>query len=267
MDYKIIIDDLFKAAKSADEFEYACAMLNFRGMEDIGWDPLQETIYVYEDLTGLLSAPLRQDTRVRLALLLYCHLTEAEDVYRIIYNMLRITQGHRYSAFPFEPLVIRRRNGDRIDPSVRKIVNEIETYARTIIRPVVGDMFRESVNHELRNAFYHSDYTIYNGEFRSRHAWFLHEDNVRSQVLSQEELNQLINSGISLFQDFMSVYMKHRRSYRSNKIVQGRFTHDDSYAPITLLARRPHGLYGFRGTSYDGPGVNPQGDATPPPTT
>jgi hypothetical protein len=256
MDYTKDLNKLFKAAKANDEFEYACALLNFQGVQDEGWDPLQETIYLYEDLTGLLAAPLKPDTRARLALLLYCHLTEAEAIYRVIYNMLRITQGNRYSAFPFEPLVRKFKNGDRIEPTVRKIVSEIDNYSQEIGFNEIGNLAKYCVNHELRNAFYHSDYNLHNGEFRSKGSWFVHADNVRSQVLSNEELTTIINAGIGFFQSFMTVYMKHRRSYRANKVVQGRLTHDDSYIPITLTAKRPEGLYGFQSIGgYDDPAV------------
>jgi hypothetical protein len=40
MDPGRIFDDLFVRARQADEFEYACALLRVRGMEDFGWDPL-----------------------------------------------------------------------------------------------------------------------------------------------------------------------------------------------------------------------------------
>lgn len=38
-----VFGQLFNQARSADEFEYVCALLRIRGMEDEGWDPLEET--------------------------------------------------------------------------------------------------------------------------------------------------------------------------------------------------------------------------------
>lgn len=35
-----IFDELFVRARDTDEFEYACALLRIRGLEDAGWDPL-----------------------------------------------------------------------------------------------------------------------------------------------------------------------------------------------------------------------------------
>jgi hypothetical protein len=255
VEYGKTIDKLFKAAKAKDEFEYACTLLNFEGVQDAGWDPLQETIYIYEDIMGLLSAPLRADTRTRLALLLYCHLTEAQGIYKIMYNMLRVTQGDRYSAFPFHPLRRKLRNGETVEPTVRRIVREIDDYSSSNDWSEIGTIFKGTVNHELRNAFYHSDYTLHRGEFRAKGSWFMHANNVQSPVLSPDELSAIINAGINFFQAFMDTYTRHRRSYRANKKLQGRFSHDDSYASVTLLAKRAHGLYGFSGTGYDAPGV------------
>jgi hypothetical protein len=54
-----IFDDLFTRAREADEFEYACALLRVRGMEDVGWDPLEETAALFNGIASLLQAPLR----------------------------------------------------------------------------------------------------------------------------------------------------------------------------------------------------------------
>lgn len=239
------IDRLFRVAKRSDEFEYVCALLRVRGSEDAGWDPLQETTYLYEDLTGLMTAPLNHETRVRLALLLYCHITEAEAVYHILYNMLSITQGCRYNSFPFNPFVTIRRDGTRREPATRTIVNEIQRYSSEIGMGSMGDVLKHCINHELRNAFFHSDYTLHDGEFRSKGSWFTHRNGIRSQALNQEELNNIVGAGITFFRDFMTVYQRHRDSYTSDKVVQGRFSHDESYVPITILADENYGLHGF----------------------
>jgi hypothetical protein len=44
-----IIDGLFAQAKAADEFEYACALLRVRGVEDYGWDPLVGTKQLFNE--------------------------------------------------------------------------------------------------------------------------------------------------------------------------------------------------------------------------
>jgi hypothetical protein len=104
MDAARIFDDLFGRAREIDEFEYACALLRVRGMEDFGWDPLEETAALFNDIGSLLEAPLTDYARVRLGLLLYSHLTEVDAIYQILANMIEITAGERYVMDPFHDL-------------------------------------------------------------------------------------------------------------------------------------------------------------------
>jgi len=96
-----ILDSLFTRARAKDEFEYVCALLRIRGLEDAGWDPLEETQSLYRDLVGLMDGPLRDDTRLRLGLLLYCHLIEVDAIYGILENgrkvLLHLALGSRES--------------------------------------------------------------------------------------------------------------------------------------------------------------------------
>ena len=71
MDAAGIFERLFNQAREADEFEYVCALLRIRGMEDAGWDPLEETQHFYNDIGALMEAPLNDYARIRLGLLLY----------------------------------------------------------------------------------------------------------------------------------------------------------------------------------------------------
>jgi hypothetical protein len=88
-----VFEALFCKAKEKDEFEYACTLLRVRGLEDPGWQPLDETQALFDDLSALIAGPLRDDTRVRLALLLYCHLIEVDAIHEVLDNMVRVTGG------------------------------------------------------------------------------------------------------------------------------------------------------------------------------
>jgi hypothetical protein len=74
MDARRIFEELFNRAREADEFEYACTLLRLRGMEEAGWDPLEETAALFKDVGSLLQTPLNDLARIRLGLL--PHLTE-----------------------------------------------------------------------------------------------------------------------------------------------------------------------------------------------
>jgi len=99
--YSDIINDLFIKAKEKDEFEFCCTLLRIRGNESAGWDSLEESYSLITNILSIISAPIDNLFRVRLLLLLYCHITEMNDFYNIVANLLWILLGERYHINPF----------------------------------------------------------------------------------------------------------------------------------------------------------------------
>lgn len=246
MDAKRILDDLFNKAKAKDEFEYICAILRIRGMESAGWDPLQETRIMFADLVTLIEAPLRGDTKIRLLLLLYSHLLEADAIYDIIENMLRTIEGKRCRIAPFQELFKKGKEPFKIlAPSAKKVVEYLREHATRIGENELSSLLEWMFNEEIRNAFFHSDYTIFQDEFRSRNAQFCDQNKITHSI-KLNKLVELINRGIAFFQNFMSVYGEHILSYKESKIIPGRFGSDGSIVPIELIVDPEHGIHRFR---------------------
>lgn len=244
--YLTILEQLFDKARKQDEFEFAFTLMRFQGVQAPGWDTLKEADYLYQDIVGLLQSPVKDDTKVRLALLLYCHITEIDAIHLVIHNMLRVIDGERYSAFPFQSLVRKRKNSmlDSVPPSSKAKVKFIRDYAEKLGEKDVVEVLDEVYNEALRNAFFHSDYTLYNNELRSHNSWFDHGNNTRSQVMTGQELQDQLNAAIEFFQAFMRIYIRNIRSYKENKEITGRFGHNDEVVPMRLLADKKYGLYG-----------------------
>lgn len=242
-------DSLFKKAKAVDEFEYACTLLRFRGVEAAGWDPLRETGALASDLFALIQTPLHPHTRVRLALLLYCHLTEVDAIYEILENMLRVVDGDRYSGWPFERLA-----RGKTPPSAARVVDALAKHARDSRRRKLADLLEWEFNSEVRNAFFHSDYILHDKELRSRGALFVQPNGVRAPSMSFEQLQELFNRGLLFYEIFMNTFEQHIRSYKKDREIEGRFGPEGEQVPLTLLADERRGLYGVRST---GPGHDP----------
>lgn len=83
-----MIGDLFNKAKEKDEFEFCCTLLRGRGKESAGWDSLFESYNLIKQTLSLISAPVDGLFKIRLLLLLYCHITEMNDFYSIVANLL-----------------------------------------------------------------------------------------------------------------------------------------------------------------------------------
>ena len=247
------IDELFVRAKNESEFEYVCALLRIRGIEDQGWDPLEETIQLFNDMINLIQAPLRDSTRLRIGLLAYCHITEVDAIYSIIENMLRIIEGKRASIDPFWDIYKPRNKkmeitkAFNIQPlSKKEVVKHLIKHASKIKENEVSEVIKEIYNDDVRNSFYHSDYIIYKDEYRIRKA--------RSKLgglgtitIKISDLLEIINNGIHYYEAFMNVYSKHITSYKETKIVYGHISGEENDPePIELLVVSKKGVYGFK---------------------
>lgn len=249
MDAAGILDRLFNKAREEDEFEYICALLRIRGMEDEGWDPLEETQRLYDDVGSLMEAPLNPYAQIRLGLLLYSHLTEVDAIYMILANMVEITAGERCVMNPFDDLYRTRGGtfGDRIPPSARAVVERLKERAAQRGCTELVELLNSFFNDAVRNAFFHSDYILHEDEFRSREARFIDENNVRTSSLKLDVIFDLINRSAAFFHDFMQTYGAHRLSYKEPKVVRGRIGPGGAYEDIALLVHPTGGVYGFRG--------------------
>ncbi len=250
MDPKTILNDLFLKAKLKDEFEYICALLRIRGMESAGWDPFEETQQLFNDMVSLAQGPLRGDTQVRLLLFAYCHITEVDAIYYVLENMLRTIEGERCSVSPFMQLYGKKKSMfDSKPPSAKQVVKSLQEHAEKLDEKDISALLTWMFNEQVRNAFFHSDYTIFKDEFRSREANFK-TNNIITKSMKLNELLELINRGLSFFQEFMSVYSEHRLSYKEPKIIHGRIGADGGSEPVELIiGDKGGGVCGFKSVS------------------
>jgi hypothetical protein len=216
-------------------------------MEDAGWDPLDETQGLVEDLVRLTEAPLNDYTRLRLGLLLYSHITEIDAIYVMLVNLIEITAGARYTMDPFQDLygAQSRPRYQQVPPSATRVVDRVVERAEERGYPQIAELLQSFFNNDVRNAFFHSDYVLYRDEFRSREGTFLVDDG-RWSSLKLDVIADLINRSIHFYGSFMAVYSEHRASYTEDKEIEGRLGPNDSTIPVTLMASPERGLYGFR---------------------
>lgn len=233
------LDNLFREAKAKDEFEYACSLLRIRGMEDPGWDPLHETHQLIQDMLRLLNVPLLYFTQLRLALLTYCHLTEVDAIYSVIENLLLTIEGKRCSVEPFWELHKgKSQKGERRPPSASKVVIFISDHARKLGQEGIAEILAEMFNDKIRNSFFHSDYILFEDEYRSRE---------KNLVIKLSELVELMNRGIDFYQAFMEIYLSHRTSYKEPKIIMGYMRgKDNPPIEVELITNSIRGLIGIR---------------------
>jgi hypothetical protein len=244
-DIPVRLHSLFEAARSADECEFACTLLRFRGLEDAGWDPFVETHRVVGDLTALIAAPLQGHTQIRLGLLLYSHLTEVGAVYDMLANLANVIAAERYSIDPFIPYYPRNRKGDAQFLSTPRKVGVLKEMLAEVNRTDIADLLDWYFNPAVRNSFAHADYTLHEDKFRSRSDHF-EVDGVLTTELPLHTLVELVNRSLAFFEAFVTEYELQRHTYTANKRITGRLGGGDERLPVELLTDPEHGLYGLR---------------------
>lgn len=236
MDVYENIDQLFNAAKDADEFEFCCTLLRVRGLESPGWDPLQESISLIDQLLTLIEAPIQESLRLRLVLMLYCHVTEMNDLYNILGNLIRIAcHNDRYSMILFPKSKYPTQK-----------INEIMAWANGTDFAMIPQHLEAMLVPQLRNAFFHSDYALTSNAVNLRNDQFVEIDGIRQQSIPLTWLRPKLNSAINIVRHVIDKTIQSIRAYKESKMIKGRFGPNDSWMDLELTVDSKWGLTGFR---------------------
>jgi hypothetical protein len=238
-----LLTELFAKAKGKDEFEYCSTLLRLRGMEAAGWDPLKESLALMQQVALMHQAPLDPGLKLRLSLFLYCHATEMHDLYHIVGNMLRVCSGERYSLNCFAGVNHPSGHDANYPPSKAARIKE---WADTQGMNELGGMFSDMVVKEVRNAFFHSDYTLHEGHFHIARGDGVMVGNVIDQRVPMKWLAPRLELGINTALALVNLVIESIQSYTEDKIVMGRVLGDGN-APVAveLTVQEGYGLVGF----------------------
>lgn len=154
---------LFKAAKTKSEFEFIIALLRVRGLADAGWDAWENTVQAVEEMQRL-HAKANYEAAAHLSLWLYGHIVEASEPYEMLANMLNIASGDRWHSINFPDRT--RQNGSTIALSPSEKIQQLTAKAAAAQLPPAMAPLQGLIDRNLRNAIFHSDYSVYEGKVR-----------------------------------------------------------------------------------------------------
>ena len=119
--------ELFSRAQAVAEVQFAFALSpEMRGMQDAGWNTAVETFRAVDEFRAHINSMEFSAMKVRIALSLYAHVSEASGFYEVPKNMMRIASGEDYHILPFMHLVHRRQErGAVIAPNANKIMKDL----------------------------------------------------------------------------------------------------------------------------------------------
>ncbi len=213
-------------------------------MEGPWWDPLVESEQLINQTIKELESPIVWSFAWRLQLFLYCHVTEIDDVYSSVGNLLRISSGRRYSMAPFD--------GDWSESNlpakspVRKI-ERIQRWSEEVGIQEVGALFSEALVPEVRNAFFHSDYVLSGESFNIKNGPGPQIDGVMEKAVPLTWLEPKIQSAINIALVIIGLIRIYRSEYDSDRVVEAQFEGQEGPATqVVLLADVEQGLYGMR---------------------
>jgi hypothetical protein len=155
-------------------------------------------------------------------------------------NMLRTIQGERYSISPFVDYATLTK---KVVTSPKQKIAALKEMEKDVGVDSLGKIFDSFFEDEIRNAFYHSDYTLYANQFRYQKRatnWKL------PTAAPITDLTPKIDQCINFYLAFMKAYDDHRQSYTESKIIKGRFAPDGGWLDIEILVQKDTGVTGFR---------------------
>ncbi len=218
------IDDLFDKAKTNLGNIIVNAFIPFGGIAEIPSnqfqtfafdDELEELVDYLREYTGLLdqfnSYPKQ---RTRILVQMYCRVMENDFQYIIIYNLLRL-MNNLNPDWEFKTI----RNGKPFyceSPTTK--IDEISSLCKSQ-QFEIGSVLKNLLKADLRNSFYHSQYTISpDGAFVNTR-FYSPTSNIKpaKRVFKLSEIESLYNNAESFFNAFFKRFFAERKKFRDGK--------------------------------------------------
>lgn len=215
--------ELFLAAKSKDELQFVLSLNSeFRGEQDTGWSTADEAIAAFNDYVEFINKLNNGKMRIRIALSFYCQIAEASGFYEILKNMIRVVDGQKYSMWPFQEIVKRHADsGKQIAPNSNAVMKNIIGHAKNVGLNEVVEVCRDAFDADIRNAFAHADYIVWEDGLRLRF-----RNGGYPRKIEWDTFSAIYDRGINFFNILKSIVDENIRSYFPAKIIRGQLNNE-----------------------------------------
>lgn len=227
---------IFDRAKKTCEFEFILTLLRVRGCSGPGWDPFESSQQIFKASSYLENKIKDFYVSRHFNLLLYAHIVEASEPYEILANLINICEGKRFNADNF-PDHQGKNNYTRPQSPSEKI-RTLDSMASKIGMSDSIYPLKDVFDKDLRNAIFHSDYSLYMGEVRIKKP---------IKTYPNHEIIRIMNKGLAYFNALLTLFMGSIRSYDKPQIIpihKGFGGHPDEKS-ITII-RKNYGLAGLK---------------------
>lgn len=231
------LDLLFCKAQKKSDFEFILTLLNIQGARDVGWNPFETTQDIFETFNKLKTKIKYNDEQLHLFLVLHGLILEASNFYDLLYNLLKVISGDRYSAFCFPD--IKLGQGSKTRPmSVSEKIIKIQTLAKKLGLDENIKLLKDIFDKDLRNAIFHSDYCLYGEELRIQKP---------AKVYQVSDVMKLINKTIAYYETLEKLVEYHRASYTESRVIDAhpKFSNDPDEKAVVMV-RKGTGVVGVK---------------------
>jgi hypothetical protein len=231
--YVTAFDLIFAKATERSEFAFISSLLRVRGLQDGGWDPYESSIEAIDGMRAVYKNIQSHPTARHLELWIYGHIVEASEPYEILSNLIAISQGDTFDLARFPS-----KNGRPQSPG-RKI-NQLERAAATANLPSVVTPLKEVWDRDLRNAIFHSDYSVHGPEVRFK-------KDGHPNVYGEGETLTLVNRALAYFDALKFLHAHYIGSYVEPKeIAMHPLNAAVPNEHAVVMVREGHGAIGLK---------------------
>ena len=227
--YRNKLDKAFTKAKQQCELEFLFCLFRVRGAMDAGWDPFETTLQAIPSVIDLENKAEDWQARRHLQLWIYGHILEASEPYELLANLLAVAGGSHYSWSTNFPAP-QRSPGSKID--------RIEQIAKKAMLPDTICPLKEIWDRNLRNAIFHSDYTLIGEQVRIMEP---------PRSYPNEEIMQLVNRAIAYHGAWVALLQYHIESYKKPvEIPTSPHFRGDPELRWVVIVRKGYGAAGVK---------------------
>jgi hypothetical protein len=231
--YVTLFDLAFSKAKERSEFALISTLLRVRGLQDAGWDPYETSLAAIGQMRAVHQKVESFYAARHLQLWIYGHIVEASEPYEILSNLIAISQGDTFNITRFPP-----QSGRPQSPGGK--INQLEQAATSANLPSVVTPLKEVWDRDLRNAIFHSDYSVHGPEVRFKKDGHPH-------AYGHEEILTLVNRALAYFDALKFLHAHYIGSYTEPKEIA---MHPLNAGPpnerAVVMVREGHGAIGLK---------------------
>jgi hypothetical protein len=173
---------------------------------------MQEVCDFLDDFKSMLEEIDNNEQEIRIKIMIYCHIMEADLPFIILWNLLRILDGQQCEA---EFGIINEKGKKVICEHPSQKIAEIEKLSRRL-KLRIGESIRKFWQRDIRNAFSHSQYFLSDSSFTiTRDLLQIPRKSVNKRaVYPYQDIDKLYSCAVSFLSAFIDAYKWYVSPYK-----------------------------------------------------